>query len=217
MKSKFFFFILLMASCLARGETIHALGQTVVFSNPDDFCTVGDTQRERDLISMRVPPNAPFRIVHFAVHCTELEQYVKGQRDEVQHWYQIQLLGPNGNFKRVESKRLEFIIGVAKSVPRMDAAELTRRVNAAISNSERSLSDIQVTPLGRDDNAVYFFQSFVANFGSSRRPVRALVGITLVKSLPLSIVVNERADEPVKRELLQRRLQQVLLSLINEN
>ena len=218
MKLNHFAAILLLTSGLARGDTIEVLGQKLSFSNPPGYCKLGNTQRERELMIMSQRAVGPgSRIVHAAIRCPELEAFKRGTRDELDHWLQIQLIGPKGDFKRMEIGRESFLVGVAKASPRLDTSEINRRIKAALANTDVSMTKMQVSQLGRDGNAVYFSSRMNLNGGNRSRPVTGLSGITLVNSLPLTINVYEGTGTATSREKLQPTLQQLLLSVLTEN
>ena len=218
MKFNHFAAVLLMACGLAWGDTIDVLGQKLSFNNPSGYCTLGNTQRERDLLAVSQHSVGPgSRIIHAAIRCNELEAFKKGTRDELDHRLQIQLIGAQGNFKRLEIGREAFLVGVAKASPRLDTSEISRRIKAALADTDLSLSKMQVAPLGRDGNAVYLSSRMNLNVGNNSRPVTGLSGITLVNSLPLTINVYEGTGTASSREKLQPALQQLLLSVLAEN
>lgn len=218
MKLNHFAALLLMACSLAQGDTIDVLGQKLIFSNPSGYCTLGNTQRERDLLAVSQRAVGPgSRIIHSAIGCNELDAFKKGTRDELDHWLQIQLIGAKGNFKRLEMGREAFLVRVAKASPRLDTSDINRRIKAALANTDLSLSRMQVTPLGRDGNAVYLSSRMNLNVGNNSRPVTGLSGITLVNSLPLTINIYEGTGSASSREKLQPALQQLLLSVLTEN
>lgn len=157
------------------------------------------------------------RLVHAAVRCTELEDYRQGRRDMLDHWLQIQLLGPKGNFQRIEIPREAFLSGLSKSGPRVNAAELNQRLKTSFENSDISLSDMKFEPIGRDGNAVYFSMRMSMTVGEINRPVSGISGITLLNSLPLSINVYEGTGSPQSRDQLQAVQQELLNSLLTEN
>lgn len=203
----------------ATKENIEVLGQQVSFTNPSGYCTPGSSQRERDLMAMSqrtVGPGA--RLVHVAIRCSELEAFRAGRRETLDHWLQIQLIGPKGDFKRLEMGREAFLADLAKnSIPRLDATEISRRLQAAFENPDLSLSEMQVMPLGRDGNAVYFLYQMNLSVGESNRPMTGLSGFTLLNSLPLTVNVYEATGRVKSRDQLQRTLQQLLMSLFAEN
>ena len=218
MKLNYFAAILLMSAGLAQGETIDVLGQKISFSNPSGYCTLGHSQRERDLMTMSQRSVGPgSRIVHAAIRCPELEAFRRGTREDLDHWLQIQLIGPKGEFKRMEMGGEAFLIGVAKASPRLDTSEINRRIRAALADPDMSLSEMQVASLGRDGNAVYFSSRMNLNVGNSSRPVTGLSGITLINSLPLTMNVYEGTGKATSREELQPTLQQLLKSVLTEN
>lgn len=218
MKPQHFAAIVLMAYGVAWSDTIDVLGQKLTFSNPSGYWTLGYTQRERDLLNLSQRAVGPgSRIVHAAVRCPELEAFKRGTRDELDHWLQIQLIGPKGDFKRMGMGRETFLEAVAKGSPRLDSTEIIRRINSALASTDVSITKIQVAPLGRDGNAVYFSSRMNLSSGSSSRLVTGLSGITLVNSLPLTINVYEGTGTATGREKLQPTLQQLLLSVLTEN
>ena len=208
----------LSRSAQIRTETINVLGQQISFSNPSGYCTPGNSERERELMAMSARSvGAGARLIHAAVRCSELKDYRDGRRDTLDHWLQIQLIGPKGDFKRFEMGREAFLAGVAKSTPRVDAAEINRRLRRALENPDLSMSEMKVEPLGRDGNAVYFTTRMNLNIGDSTRPVTGLSGITLLNSLPLTVNVYEGTGTAKSRDQLQPVLQELLQSLFTEN
>ena len=157
------------------------------------------------------------RLVHAAVRCTELEDYRQGRRDMLDHWLQIQLIGPKGNFQRIEMPREAFLSGLSKSTPRVNSAELNRRLKASFENSNVALTDMKFEPIGRDGNAVYFSMRMNMSVGESSRPISGISAITLLNSLPLSINVYEGTGSPQSRGQLQAIQQELLNSLLTEN
>ncbi len=205
-------------SAQIRTETINVLGQQISFSNPSGYCTPGDSERERELMAMSARSvGSSARLVHAAVQCSELKDYRDGRRDMLDHWLQIQFIGSRGEFKRLEMGREAFLAGIAKSTPRVDAAEINRRLKGALENPGLSMSEMNVEPLGRDGNAVYFSARMNLNIGDSTRPVTGLSAITLLNSLPLTINVYEGTGTGRSRDQLQPVLQELLQSLFTEN
>jgi hypothetical protein len=199
-------------------ESVNILGQRLVFSNPSGYCTPGKTAREVELMDVaRRSIGEGSRLVHAAVRCSELEDYRKGRREMLDHWLQIQLIGPKGNFQRIEMQREAFLSGLANSSPRLNPAELNRRLKASIENSDISLSDMKFEPIGRDGNAAYFSMRMNMSVGETSRPISGISGITLLNSLPLSINVYEGTGSPQSRGQLQAVLQEMLNSLLTEN
>jgi hypothetical protein len=202
----------------AATESVNVLGQQVVFSNPSGYCTPGKSAREVELMDMaRRSLGEGSRLVHAAVLCSELKDYRQGQREMLDHWLQIQLIGPKGNFQRIEVPRETFLSGLSKSSPRVNPAELNRRLKASFENSDISLSDMKFEPIGRDGNAVYFSMRMNMSIGETSRPISGISGITLLNSLPLSINVYEGTGSQQSRGQLQAIQQELLNSLLTEN
>ena len=197
---------------------MNVLGQQIAFSNPGGYCTPGKSAREVELMDLaRRSLGEGSRLVYAAVRCSELEDYRKGRRDMLDHWLQIQLIGPKGNFQRIEMPREAFLSGLSKSSPRVNAAELNQRLKASFENSDINLSDMKFEPIGRDGNAVYFSMRMNMNIGETSRPISGISGITLLNSLPLSVNVYEGTGSLQSRGRLQAVQQELLNSLLTEN
>ena len=202
----------------AAAESVNVLGQQVLFSNPSGYCTLGESAREVELMDLAKRSLAEgSRLVHAAVLCSELEDYRMGRREMLDHWLQIQLIGPKGNFQRIEMPREAFLSGLSKSTPRVNSAELNRRLKASFENSDVALTDMKFDPIGRDGNAVYFSMRMDMIVGEDSRPVTGISGITLLNSLPLSINVYEGTGSPQSRGQLQAVQQELLNTLLTEN
>lgn len=202
----------------ATAESVNVLGQQVLFSNPSGYCTPGESAREVELMDLAKRSLAEgSRLVHAAVLCSELEDYRMGRREMLDHWLQIQLIGPKGNFQRIEMPREAFLSGLSKSTPRVNSAELNRRLKASFENSDVALTDMKFEPIGRDGNAVYFSMRMNMSVGESSRPISGISAITLLNSLPLSINVYEGTGSPQSRGQLQAIQQELLNSLLTEN
>ena len=202
----------------AATESMDVLGQQVVFSNPSGYCTPGTSPREVELLDIaRRSLGEGARLLHAAVLCSELEDYRLGRRDMLDHWLQIQLLGAKGNFQRVEMPREDFLAGLSRSSPRVNADELNRRLNASFETSDISLSDTKFEPIGRDGNAVYFSMKMNMSVGETNRVITGIGGTTLLNALPLSINVYEGSGSPRSRDQLQAVQQELLRSLLTEN
>lgn len=202
----------------AATVSVNVLGQQVLFSNPSGYCTPGESAREVELMDLAKRSLAEgSRLVHAAVLCSELEDYRMGRREMLDHWLQIQLIGPKGNFQRIEMPRDAFLSGLSKSTPRVNSAELNRRLKASFENSDVALTDMKFEPIGRDGNAVYFSMRMNMSVGESSRPISGISAITLLNSLPLSINVYEGTGSPQSRGQLQAVQQELLNSLLTEN
>lgn len=202
----------------AATESVNVLGQQVLFSNPSGYCTPGESAREVELMDLAKRSLAEgSRLVHAAVLCSELEDYRMRRREMLDHWLQIQLIGPKGNFQRIEMPREAFLSGLSKSTPRVNSAELNRRLKASFENSDVALTDMKFEPIGRDGNAVYFSMRMNMSVGESSRPISGISAITLLNSLPLSINVYEGTGSPQSRGQLQAIQQELLNSLLTEN
>ena len=202
----------------AATESVNVLGQQVVFSNPRGYCTPGTSAREVELMDLaRRSLGEGSRLVHAAVRCSELEDYRKGRRDMLDHWLQIQLIGPKGSFQRIEMPREAFLSSLSKSSLRVNPAEISRQLKASFEHSDINLSDMKFEPIGRDGNAVYFSMRMNMSVGETSRPISGIGGIMLLNSLPLSINVYEGTGSPQSRGQLQAIQQELMNSILTEN
>ena len=202
----------------AATESVNVLSQQVAFSNPSGYCTPGNSAREVELMDMaKRSLGEGSRLVHAAVRCSELEDYRRGRRDMLDHWLQIQLLGSKGNFQRVEMPREAFLSSLSESSPRVNPAEINRRLKASFENSDINLSDMKFEPIGRDGNAVYFSMRMNMSVGETSRPISGISAITLLNSLPLSINVYEGTGSQHSLGQLQAVQQELINSLLTEN
>lgn len=202
----------------AATESVNVLGQQIVFSNPRGYCTPGKSAREVELMELGARAlGEGSRLVHAAVRCSELEDYITGRRELLDHWLQIQLIGPKGNFQRIEVPRESFLSGLSNFSPRLSPAEVNRRLKASFENSDIYLTDMKFESVGRDGNAVYFSLRMNMSVGGSSRPISGIGGITALNSLPLLINVYEGTGSPQSRAQLQAVLHELLNSLLTEN
>lgn len=199
-------------------EEVEVLGQRVTFSNPKGYCTPGKSEREVELMDVaKRSLGEGSRLVHAAVLCSELEDYKTAQRETLDHWLQIQLIGPKGKFQRVEMAREAFLSSISKSSPRVDPGEINRRLKASFDNGDINLTQMKFEPIGRDGNAVYFSMRMNMQIGDTTRPITGIGGITLLNSLPLSINVYDGTGSVHSLDQLQSVQQELLNSLLTEN
>ena len=199
-------------------EEVEVLGQRVNFSNPKGYCTPGKSAREVELMDVaKRSLGEGSRLVHAAVLCSELEEYKNVQRETLDHWLQIQLIGPKGKFQRVEMAREAFLSSIAKSSPRVDPGEINRRLKASFDNSDINLTQMKFEPIGRDGTAVYFSMRMNMQIGDTSRPITGIGGITLLNSLPLSINVYDGTGSVQSLDRLQSVQLELLNSLLTEN
>jgi hypothetical protein len=194
------------------------LGQPIVFINPVDYCTVGDSIREKDLVdsSSQILGNT-VRLVHFAVRCNELQEYRNGKRKTLDHWMQIHLIGNKGDFKRLEVPRDAFLKSVSSIAPKLDMDEIKDRINLQIQELNLDVSSISMRPIGRDGNALYMASRSTIQSDDKAKLISAIGGITLINSLPLSVWIYEVKGTQKSHSQLHLTLQQSITNLITQN
>jgi hypothetical protein len=197
---------------------LQALDQQIIFTNPIGYCTPGGSKREKELVSQaRQMLGNTVRLVHVAVKCDELENYRIGRIETLDHWLQIQLIGPKGEFKRIELSREVFLNALAKSSPKLNMEELKKKINTQLKDLDLNLSNINVHQIGKDGNAFYMASRSLLTYGEKSKPVTGLGGVTLINSLPLGVWIYESSGTPQSRDQLHLVLQQAFVSLFTQN
>ena len=102
-------------------------------------------------------------------------------------------------------------------MPKLNSSELNDKMNLLLRDSEFSLSDVNVHPIGRDGNAFYMSARETVHSNGAKRVITALQGITIINSLPIMIMVYEGVGSSSSRNDLPSILQNALQSLLTEN
>jgi len=199
-------------------QKFDVIGQQISFTNPIGYCTPGESSREKELLAsarQMLPSSA--RLVLASVKCDELDSYRTGRRETLDHWLQIQLIGPKGEFKRLETSREAFLSGLAKSTTKLDTADLKKNINSKLKDFDIDMSNVKVHQIGRDGNAYYMTTRSTLQYGEKSKVVTGLGGVTLINALPLGIWIYESTGAAQSRDQLHIVLQQALVSLTTEN
>lgn len=218
MKVAYLALLLGLHCALAYAGTLEVLGQQINYTVPDGYCAVGETQRERELLDQARRAVGPsIRLLHMAVSCSELKAFATGKRDYLDHWLQVQLVGPKGIFKRLEIGKEAYLSAISKFSPQLDLTEVNRRMESIFANQAVSIGEPQIVPLGRDGNAAYFAGRMTLTMGADSRLITTFGAMTLVNSLPLNFWIYEATGEARDRELMRRDLRQMLTSVFAGN
>lgn len=198
--------------------TLDALGQPISFTNPKGYCSVGESSRERDLMSSSSKALGPnVRLLHASVRCNELEEFKRGERDLLDNWFQIQMIGAKGRFQRIEMERSAFLAALAKASPRVSEVELKVRMRTAFRELGMNMQSFQHETIGKDGNAVYVAYRMELAAGGLARTVTGLGGITLINAIPLSLNVYSSDDSSGGNDRLQQVHRELLMSFLTEN
>jgi len=203
-----------------RSRNLDVLGQIISLTNPDGYCTLGSSLRERELAEINQNSvGETVRPIHIAIRCAELERFKTGRSKIIDHWLQIQLLGPKGEFKKLQMSRESFLAGLAGSGSRvsLNRAEIMKKLNESIKNLDVDRSNYDLTQLGRDGNALYFLTRLKLASEKNVRNVTGMGAITLLNSLPLSVIVYEAEGTARSRTEMQSTLHQTISLLLSEN
>jgi len=151
------------------------------------------------------------------VRCDELMDYREGRREVLDHWLHIQLIGPDGDFRRIEMLRESLLFAVSNASPKLKADEINQRLQDAFGSRDVNLSQMQVNPIGRDGNAIYFSMRMSLKVGPETRNLTGIGAITLLNGLPLSINVYEGTGSSASLSQLRIVQAELLNSLLLEN
>lgn len=219
-KNNWLRFGLLLAICAssASAESFSVLGRAINFANPVNYCTGGATVDEQQITRQTqesVGPNV--KIVHWAVPCKEREEFRSGARQYFDHWIQIQVLGARGEFKPMPVLREQFLASAVKAKPPTDTAELNKRIRLAMKEQAARIDNVSLEFVGRDGNAAYFAMRSQLQVGATTRQIKGVGGMTLVNSVPLSVVAYEAANDYKDSNHTQAAMREILQSLLTEN
>lgn len=199
-------------------DSFAAIGRMINFSNPPNYCTGGVTAAEQKITRQtQATVGQNVKVVHWAVPCKEREEFRSGTRQYFDHWIQIQVLGTRGEFKPVSAPREQFLASVSKIQPRLDVAELNKRISTAMRDQSMRMDDVGVEVVGRDGNATYLTTRSKLKIGDITRQIRGVAGLTLVNSVPLSVVAYDATNEYKDGNQPQTAMRAVLQSLLTEN
>ena len=202
----------------SKPQSFVVLEQQISFTNPSGYCTPGNSPKEKELVAAaRQMLGNAVRLVHVAVKCDELSAYRNSQQETLNHWMQIQLISAAGEFKRLEIPRETFLIGLSKSAPKFDMTELENKINSRLSEVDVSMSNLNVTQIGRDGNAYYMATRTTIKYGNESKVTRGLGGVTLINSIPLAVWIYESTGTSNSRDQLQITLREAFVSLTSEN
>lgn len=201
-----------------EAHEVMALGVRLGFNLPPEYCPVGKSERETVLLEKArdsMPPSV--KLLQAAVLCTELKAYALGQRDYIEHWLQIQLLSPGGDFQTIDWPRDQFLQAVGAAMPEIDYSDLKQEAEKLFKRAGITVSDLQQTPLGRDDKAIYVAHHMQVEQTDSASLVRGLGAVTLINSLPLGIHVYSSVPLREDKEDLESTFRSLLNSLLQSN
>ena len=193
------------------------MGRAISVTNPPGYCKGGDSPVERELHGKTQASLRDARIVYWGARCSELADLRAGRRDSLGHWLQIQMLGNKGEFKPVAGTREAMLAGMAGAKPKIDIHEANRRLAKGFENAAIEMGDASVQVIGRDGNAVYMMFRMNLKVGQVQRKINAVGAVTLVNSVPLSLLVYEEAGSSQRPAEMNTTLRALLMSVLTEN
>lgn len=181
-------------ACAAGAEPVTMLGRTIDVRPPAGYCTIGRSPIEQTLARMqREATEATGEVIHIAVECRELDEFVRGQRLLPSHWTEIVVLKARGVLKPVTGPREAFIAQVFGELPPrpVDLEAASRELQAALRNPALKLDSYEPVTIGRDEQAAYLLTRIRAQYRSMALDWRSLAALTVVNELPLALYVFE--------------------------
>lgn len=199
-------------------KTLTILNQQINFTLPPGFCSLGSSDREKELLeSTKKTLGISIKLVFVGVNCAELKTFVSGQRDAVDNFMQIQLIGPRGDFKRLEISRENYLNAISQQSAKLSNSELEEKMKKIMQDADVNLLNTDIKDIGRDGNAFYMTTKSTINYDGNLRTVVGLGGSTLINSLPLSVLVFDAAPTRNTQSKLHSVLRISILSLLSEN
>lgn len=182
----------------AGAEPVSLLGRTIDVRPPAGYCTLGSSPIEQTLARLqREASEATGEVIHIAVECRELDEFVRGQRLLPSHWAEIVVLKARGVLKPVTGPREVFIAQVFGELPPrpVDLEAASRELQAALRNPALKLDSFEPVTIGRDERAAYLLTRIRAQYRSMTLDWRSLAALTVVNELPLALYVFEPMTE----------------------
>jgi hypothetical protein len=127
------------------------------------------------------------------------------------------MIGPKGDFKRIEMSREAFLKGISKSSPQIEFNEIMKKSQAVYQQFDVNLSNASLTPIGRDGNAFYVSIQMTLGQDNVKTRVTGLGAMTLVNAVPLNVLIYEATGTTKSRDQLAGLLRSSLTSLFIEN
>jgi hypothetical protein len=212
------FLTLVMQAAPAQGQSFSAIGRAINFTNPANYCTGGATPEEKEITRVAQTALGPnVNLVHWAVPCKEQGEFRTGKRLYFDHWLQIHVLGAKGEFKPVTEPRERFLASLSKIQPKLNMAEMNKRISQAMRDQAVRLDDSGVEPIGRDGNAAYFTTRTKLTTSEVTRQMRGIAGVTLINSVPMMVVAYDASENYKDGYQSQTAMRAVLQSLLTGN
>ena len=187
----------------ASAESFEALERTVEFDVPAGFCKGGESPPEKALYEMTVKAASPdIRLVYWAAECEDLVALRQGTSGGLTRWLQVQLARNGASFRPYEggrSKLIESFGGGKISLPTVEASRVA--LNKTIAAFENSAEEVLVEKIGADKFAAYVASKVTVKGPEGVIVMRGVTAMTLVKKLPLVVIVMQRNEYTGKAQL----------------
>ena len=211
-----------VVSASAWADTFSVPGRTVAYQIPTGYCSLGDSPEERKLIKASTDASGERpEFTRWAAPCKDREDFRRGKTQAFAHWIQIKVTSIKGEFKLLPLPREEFLAGLAKAQPTLDAAELNRKVRGSLQGTSIRMANLTLDYVGRDNNAVYTVLRTTMQSPQGTRLLRGLCATTLINYVPITIWAYESSSDGTidvgKRDRLLSALEAVLQSLVASN
>ena len=195
----------------AIGAELSLNERSITFEPPAGYCILSD-QEPKDLAaieSLRQIQKPDGNILWMFADCNELALLRTGHSSMLNHYGQAMAVHPNGVFQPTPGmSRFEFTQHIGRNIPVLDITRVARTAygrSAAPNAPNQRLLHFGLTTV--DAAAAYAGLLVENNWGSARSLTAGVMALTLVKDMPIAVVLYgpyaELADYRVLRNALR--------------
>lgn len=212
-------FLIALLALEAEAGTVNLLGRSIEAAIPAGYCEYGPHPAEAELVRRfrEVIGNSNQILAMFA-DCKELEDFRKGRRAMLDNYGQIVAQSPKGQLRALKGmSRTEYIQKMSGRT--YDFSEAFKKGEA---RAQQFVPGLQLAEnlgiLSADSNGLYTgVLMTVPDDAGRQRPVIGIVGMTLVKEMPITInLYQPYRNSPDLRALLARQ-QSAIAILVRVN
>lgn len=211
--------LLALLSVGARAESITYLGQTVRFEIPAGFCSVTKAggavmvgfEEQRRLMASHVI------LMEMLAPCAEIARANAGNEVYFSTWLQLQVLAPNGQARKIDVPRKQFVSTIGKSAEKLDPSAINKKIDDRLKEmkSDMSFDRSKMQVIGADDDALY-----VSNRAQVRREgmvpvdIFGITGMTVANKLPINVTSYQSLDKVPDLGVAPKNMRLLLASVL---
>jgi len=183
------FFVLLISlfSIRAEAATVELLDRPIEIIIPSGYCEVGGQPEDKEIVNRtKEAIGINNQVLALFADCKELKEFRKGKRAAFDNYGQILAQTPKGQLRaQKDISRDEYI----KKIGGSNLSEACKKAQARAKQYIPGYQNFEnLGVLSTDSNGIYvgLLMSMTDDTGKIK-PIVGIVGITLVKELPISI------------------------------